>query len=341
MKYEEVSGLVTVIVPVFNVEQYVEKCLKSIMNQSYQKLEIVVVNDGSSDHSEKIIVRLASEDSRIKYIKRENGGLGAARNTGLKNCTGEYVCFIDSDDWVSTDYVEKLITTAREDSSNIVICNMQYVFADGDVKKRTPYIDQNECIDAKEALKREFIGNQYKFHAPNKFCKTRIFTENNIHFPEGKLYEDVFTTYKMILAAESVSLINDKLYFYLQSRIGSIMNTEIKPQRFTDMYEALDQILSNSQIQALGIEQELQGLYVTNVISLVNYIYPLAGIVKYGTIRKYYKYIIEDKYNYLLKNCRGNDTIDSVNKIRIFMIQHCFWIYCGLMKFGKRLSKGK
>lgn len=334
--------LVSVVVPVYNVEKYIAKCLDSLCNQTYKNLEIIVVDDSSPDNSGMIIKKYQEKDKRIRYIKRYNGGLGAARNTGIKESKGDYICFVDSDDWVTSDYVECFVRTATEDKSDVVISNICYVFENGTQKSRTPRIVEHKVISNREALAIEFIGKQYKFHAPNKCCKRSVLLNNQIWFPEGKLYEDVFTTYKILLAASAVSIIPNYTYYYLQNRTGSIMNTEIKMQRFTDMYEALDAILNNPSICRLHLDEEKQRLYIGNVISLVNYIYPLLGIARDDEIAKYCKLVKADKnYNLLSEGIWKNKKLSRTMKLRAYMIKHNFILYCTLMKFIKKILKRK
>lgn len=335
------NPLVSVIIPVYNVEPYIEKCLFTVINQTYKYLEIIVVNDGSTDGSESIILKFQKEDKRIIYIKKENGGLGAARNTGIEAASGKYICFVDSDDWVDLDYIKTMLRTAIIDKSEIVICNMIYQYLDGKVKPRTPKIYYHEIIDAREGLRREFIGKQYKFHVPNKFYKSDLFKNHFIRFPENKIYEDVFTTYKLILEATSISLIPENLYFYLQNRSGSIMNSEIEPQRFTDMFEALCQIISNERIIKMELKDELQWLYSTHVISLANYVYPLWGSESKFKLLEYQKKLIQNSHSNLLDLTTQNSSINFIIRIRIYMIQRHFLLYCFLMKNIKRILKNR
>lgn len=330
------DALVSVIVPMYNVERYISKCLDSLCDQKYENIEIIVVDDSSPDGSAEIVKRYMEKDKRIRYIKRENGGLGAARNTGIKASTGEYICFVDSDDWVDSDYISKFVETLEKDKSDVVIANIRYVFPDGTERPRTPHINEHEIISGREALRREFIGKQYRCHAPNKFCRRSFFIDNDIWFPEGKIYEDVFTTYKILLAATQVTLIPDYTYYYLQSRQGSIMYTEINPKRFSDMFEALNLILSDEKCRSYKLDAEIQCLYVENIISLVNYIHPLIGSVPIHSIKKYKKLIMEDKNHYMLtKRIFSNRTISAISKIRAIMIRYNLVLYCFFMHFIK------
>lgn len=330
------NPLVSIIIPVYNVALYLEKCLSTIINQTYEHMEIIVVNDGSTDDSENIILKFKNKDKRILYIKQENGGLGAARNTGLDIASGKYICFIDSDDWVDLNYVKIMLETAIIDKSEIVICNMVYQFSNGKIKPRTPKINSHEIINSREGIRREFIGKQYKFHVPNKFYKTNLFKNHCIRFPEGKIYEDVFTTYKLILEASSISIIPENLYFYLQNRQGSIMNNDINPQRFSDMFEALNQIISNEKIIKMELNDELQWLYATHVISLANYVYPLWGSTPKLKLLEYQKTLSKNLHSNLLNLATRNSSIGRMIRIRIYMIQKHFLFYCFLMKSIKR-----
>ena len=332
--------VVSIVVPVYNVEIYLKKCLDSLCNQTYKNIEIIVVNDGSPDRSEKIIKKFQENDKRINYVIRENGGLGAARNTGIDACNGEYICFVDSDDWVSPNYVESFVNAVEKDGSDVVISNIKYVYEDGRERARTPWIPMHKVVKSREALALEFIGKQYKFHAPNKFCKKKIISDNAIRFPEGKLYEDVFTTYKLLMCSSKISLIPDATYYYLQSRSGSIMNTSLKQRRFLDMFNALDEIMTNQTIESLKLEDEIQCLYVENVISLVNYVYPLVGRVEKRKIREYETWIKEDKHHQVFTSkVWKNGKLSIISKIRAFMIEHFFFLYCIIMRCAKRVAE--
>lgn len=331
--------LVSVVIPVYNVEEFLPKCLQSVCDQTYRNLEIIVVDDSSPDRSANIVKSFANRDDRIKYVKRANGGLGAARNTGIAESHGEYICFIDSDDWVNEDYIELFMATAISDKSDVVISNIKYVFDDGTIRPRTPRILHHEVINRKEALSREFIGNEFKFHAPNKFCKRSMLVDNLISFPEGKLYEDVFTTYKILTTANRISLIPDFTYNYLQSRSGSIMNTKVDPKRFSDMFEALNQIVSDETVKSLNLTNEIQALYVGNIISLVNYLADRSANSQNNTFYK--KAILSDRNSFLLtSNLWANPTITTVAKLRSIGIAHCFGLYCRILKVSKKIQRG-
>ena len=265
---------VSIVVPIYNVERYIEKCIDSIICQTYKNIEIILVNDGSTDESEKIILKKIVADERIKYVNKKNGGLSSARNAGIKEATGKYICFIDSDDWIDKKYVETLVSAAEKNDSEIVICNIRHVFEDGTIKEKTEQIEKNEIINSREAIRQLFLGKKYRCHAVNKLCRTSLYKDNNIFFPEGKIYEDVFTTYRLILKAKKIYLCKEYLYFYLRNRTGSILSTSFNEKRL-NIIEALNMIVENKDISKMELNSELQFFYLQEIIALFSYIYPI------------------------------------------------------------------
>lgn len=328
--------LVSVIVPAYNVSNYIKKCIDSILNQTYKDIEIIVVDDGSTDDTGNIIKNNYLSDRRIRYFKKKNGGLSSARNYGILNSKGKYLCFVDSDDWISKTFVSEMLSAIKHDNTDIAICNMCYTFSDGKIKKRTPKIRRSETLSANSAFKELMNGSLYKAHAQNKMFKRSLFIDNNILFPIGKIYEDVFTTYRLIINAKKVSLINDFLYFYLQERQGSILNNRFNIQRF-DIMDALNQI-------RLTVSEEekdyFQKFYITNVISLVNYIYPIFDSTSTGEIQEYKELLLKnshlDIYN---RNFWKNPKLSLVEKTRFSILTKDFRFYCHLMNLVNLIRK--
>lgn len=223
------NELISVIIPVYNVEDYLRDCVKSVLNQSYKNIEIILINDGSTDKSGMICDRFHLEDKRIKVIHKENGGLSDARNVGIKNASGSYITFIDSDDIVNVDFIKSLYECLKTNKSDISVCDLsRFIEIDeieclADVHKRYEKTFSNvECI--KSVYNSEAKG--LSFIACAKLYKKTLFTKNNIYFPVGKIHEDIFTTYKLLFYAEKISYINDALYYY-RERPNSIMQSKI------------------------------------------------------------------------------------------------------------------
>lgn len=328
------KDLISIIVPVYNVEQYVKKCLDSLCSQSYTNIEIIVVNDGATDNSEKIILDNFSGNDKVKYYKKENGGLSSARNYGINMSRGKYLAFVDSDDWVQLDFIKELYQSICETGSEVAICNMEYTYTDGRVKKRTPKIDNKEILDSVEALRYLFVGEKYKFHAQNKMYLASLFKDNGIYYTEGKIYEDVFTTYKLLYKANKVALVNKDLYYYLQSRPGSILATRFNEKRF-DIIEALNNIKAFLEENDLPLEKEFQKLYVINIISLVNYLYPIYRSLSSEERKHYKNRLISKGDRKCIHKYLTNEKLTKVEKIRFFLIKNCLYIYTILLSLLK------
>ena len=219
---------ITVIVPVYNVENYLEKCLDSLINQTYKNLEIIVINDGSTDNSGEICQEYAQKDNRIIYIEKENGGLSEARNVGLDKMTGSYVTFIDSDDWVELDYVEILYKKIIEYQADISVGNYYsynedektyyfHIYGDSYYEKVYDNISIFENLYESQEMKSFAL-----ISACGKLYKAKLF--DYLRFDKGKLGEDGYLNQKMYLYVNKVVYLNQGLYAYRQ-RSGSITKT--------------------------------------------------------------------------------------------------------------------
>lgn len=220
---------ISVIVPVYNVEKYLSQCLDSIIHQTYKNLEIILVDDGSTDSSGLICDNYSQKDKRIKIIHKCQGGLSDARNAGLKIATGEYISFIDSDDFIDKNMYSILINNTQKYNSDIVWFNYYNYYS----KKHfinSSIIKNNDLYDLSSSDKIKFAKNlfyQYKMdaHVWAKLYKRSIF--NNIKFPYGKLFEDIFVLLPILSNAKIISTIPDCLYFY-RNRSESIVNQYFK-----------------------------------------------------------------------------------------------------------------
>lgn len=213
------SPLVSVIVPVYNVEEYLHRCIDSLINQSYLNLEIILVDDGSTDRSPSICDEYATKDSRIKVIHKKNGGLSSARNIAIDIMCGEYVVFVDSDDYVSCSMIEKFIDSSLRYKADVVVANYTIV-GNYQTKAKAKEIEKDYCatgIDIAKAI----IRDEYpKNFAWGKLYKSYLF--NNMRFPEGRLYEDVPTIYKVVAKSNFVYCLSESLYFYEMGRPNNI-----------------------------------------------------------------------------------------------------------------------
>lgn len=223
--------LISVIIPVYNVEKYLPACVESVLAQTYRNLQIILVNDGSTDSSGEILEEYARKDERITVIHQENGGLSAARNTGLRAASGAYVTFLDSDDYVTSRMVEKLVRAVQTCGADIGICDYQRV-GDDPVPEEEMQDPEMVVYSNAECLKHMYRPKQHgmEFVAWAKLYNRELFFRNQIEFPVGKLHEDTFTTYQLVYHANKAVFISDVLYCY-RVRSGSIMTSSFNLRR--------------------------------------------------------------------------------------------------------------
>ena len=209
---------VSVIVPVYNVEPYLDKCLNTLVNQTLKKIEIIIVNDGSKDNSEKIIKKyLKKYPEKIKYIKKTNGGLSSARNEGLKYASGEYIGFVDSDDYVSLNTFNLMYKKAKEKNFDLVVCNLNYVY-ESKTKMVSAGLDKD--LENEDEVKKNIV---FLYPAVwNKLYKKEIL--DSLKFKEGIWYEDVEFNFRVYPRVKSIGYVDKPLIQYVQ-RESSISKT--------------------------------------------------------------------------------------------------------------------
>lgn len=218
------SQMVSVIVPIYKVEKYLNKCIDSILNQTYKNIEVILVNDGSPDQCGKIAEDYAAIDNRIKVIHKENGGLSDARNLGMEYVTGEYTVFVDSDDWLDIKLIEKFLNTCKKYKADVVQSAFYYAYEDYLLfdnryfsKKDPPIV-----LDNKTLMAELVVNERVKNFAWGKFYKTDIIRD--IPFKKGVLFEDVFWAHKVMQRVNTYVLLNEPMCYYFQ-RNDSIVST--------------------------------------------------------------------------------------------------------------------
>lgn len=239
------APLISLLVPIYNVASYVDRCVGSLVNQTYSNLEILLVDDGSTDGSGALCDEWAKKDSRIHVVHKENGGLSDARNAGIKRAAGAYLAFIDGDDYIAPEYCEKLYQTLAAHDTDISLCNICYEWADGRRKDYEPPHGTREgvCTDKEVLQVLHGVGDLTLCVAWNKLYKRIIFTGNPpLFFPKGRYYEDEFLNYKLLNRASRIAVIPDALYFYFQ-RDGSIIH-QYSDKHFTDLICCIENSLT-------------------------------------------------------------------------------------------------
>jgi glycosyltransferase involved in cell wall biosynthesis len=219
----KISSLISIIVPVYKTEIYLHKCLNSIVNQTYKNLEIILIDDGSPDNCGKICDEYAAQDSRIKVMHQKNEGLSASRNAGLKIASGEYIGFVDSDDWIDLGMYEILHKGVEEYESQIAICGYYDV-----VDNKLREVREKDTILCRrdEAIHHLILDKTFSNHAWNKLYKRELF--DGVFFPHGRAFEDIATTYKLFEKAQNIVCLNSSKYYYLHRKDSIIGDKTIK-----------------------------------------------------------------------------------------------------------------
>lgn len=249
---------ISVIVPVYNVEEYLPKCLDSLVNQTFDDFEVVVINDGSPDNSQKIIDEYQEKyPDIIKSFVKENGGLSSARNFALDKVNGEYIFYLDSDDWVDTRLLEKLYSKVQSENADIVVCGAYSVLNDEKTE-----IDRYDYSPD--------INKNYILFRPSAWCKLikkDIMENKEIKFLEKHIYEDIAVMPALCLYANKISFVNEPLYFYLV-REGSIMNQKKYSKSLEDIFDSLDYLekLFINKDSFEKYKEELEFLYIKNLL---------------------------------------------------------------------------
>ena len=268
---------VSVIVPVYNVEKYIKKCLDSLVNQTLNGVEIIVVNDGSPDNSQKIIDEYTKKYKNVKSYIKENGGLSDARNYGIKKATGEYISFVDSDDYIRNDMLEIMYNYAIKEDLDVVVCDSINVYDNGSeilIKSNNNYSDNDV---------RNYIIS------PPMAC-TRLFKKtifDKIQFKKNIYYEDLEMTPKVVNITDKIGFVSEGLYYYVQ-RDGSIMKQNVYKKKLLNIFDVLK---SNKDLLEDKFSEEIEYMYSTHLLRTASlrflnydngkeYIYKIHNIMK-------------------------------------------------------------
>ena len=318
---EKESYSLSIVLPVFNVEKYLERCIKSILEGTYKDLELVIVNDGTKDDSENIIIRYLEKYNNITYIVKENGGLSHARNVGYTYAKGEYIAFFDSDDYIEKDMYEKLMAKVKDYNYDIVVCDlyMEYeqtgkkIYVSSNVEKEYKDVeeDNNEINIRKEIMENIYIAVHNKIYKKELIEKT---FENGMPFVNGMYYEDILYTYSILQNIDSISFVNEPLYYYVQ-RSTSISNNYDK--KLYDIITSVEILIENAVknnnfeeyrdiLEYIGIRY-LYGTFMKRIAKTKNKKIYLEG---YNRVIQEDKKIYE-KYGILGKNKKKNSILNN------------------------------
>ena len=255
--------LISVIVPVYNVEKYVERCIKTLTQQTYRNIEIIIIDDGSPDNAGIICDELSKKDERIKVIHQKNQGLSGARNTGIDEARGEYLLFVDSDDWVHEDMVEVLYHLLVDNNAQIAACGTEIVDDKGHIAYFSDDLEEIKVFSTEEAMIELPLDERIRNVAWNKLYKKELF--NDIRFPVGMIFEDIATTYRLIDKAEIIVYCGKPLYCYYKSE-NSILRSEFSLKWF-DKVTACKMRAEYYQIHYPEISKRVSLYYVRSVLN--------------------------------------------------------------------------
>lgn len=299
------KGYVTVIVPVYNISSYLVRCLESLAGQTYEKMEVLLIDDGSTDGSSAICLDYANRFENFRYFKKENGGLSDARNFGIRKATGEFVAFVDGDDYVASDFIGLLMSGFDGENVDISVCSYQVV---GGNRHLTVHIEDGN-IRGVDAMKR-LIAHQRLADvvAWNKLYRRTLF--DNVRFPVGKLHEDVFTTYRLFADSRIVSYIDNPAYCYVQ-RAGSIMaNMSRKRLEVLEAEKGMRALCATRGIEA---ETELEAFGLSTRISL------MARIAKSDKLKELREEYEKLRCSVNLRRCLANPFISCKQSLVCFV----------------------
>ncbi len=260
--------LVSVIVPIHNVEGYIQKCVGSILQQTYTNLEIILVDDGSTDTSGGLCDKVKLVDPRVRVIHKRNGGLSDARNAGIQASKGVYLAFVDGDDYIHNEFIKTLLSTAIKYNADISVCSLYKVYADQS-KTRKNKRQRLAVLNNVQAIQDILLPSSLcEVMTWNKLYRKNLFFENHIEFPVGKIHEDVFTTYKLFFFANKIVFVDKPLYFYIQ-RGSSIQGSGFSRKNLVKL-EACEDIARWVDDKKLPLEEEVAYYNVVSRLDLID-----------------------------------------------------------------------
>lgn len=251
---------VSIIVPVYNVEKYLDECLNSLVNQTFKEIEIIVVNDGSTDQSQLIVDKYTNQYPNISCIQKKNGGLSDARNTGIPYAKGEYISFIDSDDYVEPDFIELMVKEATLKKANVTVCDIDVFFENG----KPGYVFEGlKNIEGKSDVQRSFLSPLFAW---NKLYHRSVFEDETIRYPLNLWYEDIPVTVPLFSKQDKIGYV-DKILIHYRQRETSIMGTK-NSDKLVDIFTILNMVLNDFKNRNVlkQFHDEIEYLFIEHLL---------------------------------------------------------------------------
>lgn len=307
------------IMPAYNVEQTIEKSVQSVLSQNISDFELIIINDGSKDNTANICEKLAKNNAKIRVIHQENAGPSAARNAGLNQAQGDYIAFMDSDDYTKKDMYQILIKQLEEKQADIAICNVIRINSDGTLNTLNSLSKITTSKD--EMLKLYFKYNGIEFYVWNKVYRASIF--KTVRFPEGVLYEDVMLSYDALKQANKLVVIDEAGYFY-KANSESIVNSSFNPKQYDNVLQRkilLEKIkLEYPAVFDLAVDKLLDGYLSTG--------YKIASSIKDECTKEYIKLlrndIVEDQKMIFQNKVSSKAKLIALGLLKINLPLYCY-----------------
>ncbi len=307
---------VSIVIPIYNVEKYINRCVDSVINQTYKNLQIILVNDGSPDNCEKIVDEYAKQDSRIEVIHKENGGLSDARNFGVRKITGDFTLFVDSDDWLDKKMVETMVSTINKFNADIVQTAFYYAYKDHLLYDDRFYKEDSEPViyGNNELMKELVINDKVKNFAWGKLYKTSLIKD--IPFKKEVLYEDVFWAHNVMKNVNKYVIIHKPLCYYLQRDDSIVATYSI---RNLDILKGLKERHKFIESNYKELKDKSLNLILRTSILHYNLLVMNSNKDKNGIHRKEIKKYVVENYKDLKKSI-NDDEKDLKNQLILFKL---------------------
>lgn len=314
--------LISVIIPVYKVEKYLDRCVASVVGQTYKNLEIILIDDGSPDNCGVMCDEYAKKDDRIKVIHKKNGGLSDARNAGLEVMSGNFVGFVDSDDYIAPGFFEKLYWALKENGADISVCGVIKIFDDG-TSERENVFDEDTCFSGEEGFETYILDEKIPSYACTKLFKAAVF--NGMRFPVGVYYEDLALFYKIFYKVGKYVCIKDDLYYYCL-RKDSICAVQTPKQTF-GLFNAFS--LRYEFVLAKGIKK-----YILDICLLKTSVFAVS-LAELNAVNDSEREYISLARGFLKKHkkaLKANKLIPRKRKFKIFLINNFYRLFKILQK---------
>lgn len=334
------NDLVSIIVPIYNGEMYLEKCILSIINQTYKNLEIILINDGSKDKSLKLCNKLAEKDSRIVVINQENGGVSKARNTGIDNSTGKYITFADADDWLDEDAIEKMVKLIKSNNCDVVRLN-NYIDEEN-YKSKVLDININEKKYTSEEINNEhldlFLNGKINCYVWLLLIKASVLKKKNIRFIEGLcMMEDKCFYIDLLTNIETIYMSNEPIYHYFMNS-QSVTHNVSKYEK--NIYSIL-QVNKYIENQLIFKDYFNKQMLNTNSFTIIVYFICEMLLINKSFEKVILRLLDDEKIKYLIENLSYKyTTISQKIKIKLLLKKHLFLlkVYCKTIKLIKKIK---